>query len=290
MPAAILFFLFALPVSGAPSRLDDAMLVRLHARLSAGEPAKRLEDELPRLGRNLNIAREISARYWTDCTIVDELAKADILPAPLMKALGIRLKSTAGVTHASAGIMHTYGYLFSRLPTAYGFKSKRWVESRLDERLGLPAGTFSPLPVEGEFTSNLTAVLLQLVGAPAKIARAAPLTPAAKAIGHVEQRVTWKTGRGTPMEATVFTHLVPLAPLPDHKSDETHLLIYSVRRGGHHRLTTAFPVARTFAETIRRTAPDSGPVFTPRFNLYIDPAWSVTSQENFGWRAAENAP
>jgi len=290
MLAAFLFFLFALPASGAPPRLDDAMLVRLHARLSAGEPAKRLEDELPRLGRNLNIAREISSRYWTDCTIVDELAKAEILSARTMKALGIRLKSTGSVSHASAGLMHTYGYLFSRLPTAYGYKSKRWVESRLDERLGLPAGTFSPLATEGEFASNLTSVLFQLIGAPVKIARAAPLTPAAKALGHVEQRVTWKTGRGTKVEASVFTHLVPLAPLPGHKTSDTHLLVYAVRRDGHHRLTTAFPVARAFAETIQRTQPDAEPVFSPRFNLYIDPGWSVTAQENSGWRAAEHSP
>ena len=121
-----------------------------------GEQAARLEDELPGLRRNLNLAAGVSARNWTECTVFDELAKAEILPGKAMSGLGIRRAVTSGVAHAPAGLMHTYGYLFSQLQTAYGLKGKRWIESRLDERLGLPAGTFSPLAAEGEFAANLT--------------------------------------------------------------------------------------------------------------------------------------
>ncbi|MCR4294798.1 MAG: hypothetical protein NUW21_04640 [Elusimicrobia bacterium] len=283
MRAALLLLLLAPPASAAG--LDYATFARLHDRLLAGEPAEALEDALPGLRRNLNIAREVSARYWTSCTVFDELAKSEILPEKAMRTLGIKRAVVGGVAHAPAGVMHTYGYLFSQLQTAYGLKGKRWLESRLDERLGLPAGAFSPLAPEGEFASNVTSVLLQMICAPAKVPRAAELAPAAKALGRVEQRVTWKTPDGKTIEASVFAHLVPLAPLEGLDSSDSHLLIYEVLRDGRHQITTAFPVARGFADAIMGAKPDREPVFKPRFNLYVNPAWTVTAQENLGWRA-----
>ncbi|MDD5302857.1 MAG: hypothetical protein PHS14_07065 [Elusimicrobia bacterium] len=297
MNRALLLLLLALPAAAAPidspkanqapAKIDYETFARLHARLMDGDSAKRLEDALPRLSRNLKIAADVSGTYWTDCTIFDELAKAEILPEKAMKGLGIRREAAGGVVHAPAGVMHTYGYLFSQLQTAYGLKGKRWIESRLDERLGLPAGTFSPLTAEGEFASNLTSALFQLIGAPAKVAHAAKLKPAAKAIGRVEQRVTWKAPDGKTVKAAVFTHLVPLAPLTGLTTSDDYLLIYEMLRDGRHRVTTAFPVGQGFADAIMGTKPDKEPVFKPRFNLYVPPAWTVTAQENLGWRAGE---
>lgn len=282
MRGALLLLLLASPASAG---LDYAAFARLHDRLLAGEPAAALEDALPGLRRNLNVAREISARYWTSCTVFDELAKAEILPEKAMRTLGIKRAVAGGVAHAPAGVMHTYGYLFSQLRTAYGLKGKRWLESRLDERLGLPAGAFSPLPPEGEFSANLTSVLYRLTGATTKVARAARLEPSAKALGRVEQRVTWRTPDGGTIAASVFTYLVPLAPLKDLETADSHLLIYAVRRDGRHQFTTAFPIDASFAGAIMGAKPDREPVFKPRFNLYVNPAWTVVAQENLGWRA-----
>ncbi len=283
MQNALLILLLALPASAA--KLDYETFARLHARLMDGEQAAKLEGELPGLRRNLNLAAGVSTRNWTECTVFDELAKAEILPGKVMRGLGIRHAVTSGVAHAPAGLMHTYGYLFSQLQTAYGLKGKRWIESRLDERLGLPAGTFSPLTADGEFAANLTAALLPLIGVTEKVPHAAKLQPAAKALGRVEQRVTWKIPGGRTETAEVFTTLVPLAPLPGYETTDKFLLIYSVLRNKRHRLTTAFPVGQGFADGIMGTKPGVEAVFTPRFNLYIDPAWTVTAQENLGWRA-----
>ncbi len=266
-------------------KLDYETFAQLHARLMQTDSAKQLEDVLPHLSRNLQIAEDASARYWTDCTVFDELAKAEILHEKAMSALGIRRVVTGGVAHAPAGLMHTYGYLFSQLQTAYGLKSKRWIKSRLDERLGLPAGTFSPLAAKGEFTSNLTSALLHLIGAPAHVAHAVKAKPAAKAVGRVEQTVTWRTASGKTVRESISTYLVPLAPLPGFETNDEYLLIYATVRDGRHRLTTAFPVGRGFAAEIMNAKPESGAVFKPRFNLYVDPAWTVLAQENHGWRA-----
>lgn len=278
-----MILLLTLPASAA--KLDYEMFARLHARLLGTDSAKQLEDELPRLRANLKIAEEVSAKHWTSCTVFDELAKAEILPEKAMKGLGIRREVTGGVAHSPAGVMHTYGYLFSQLKTAYGLKGKRWIESRLDERLGLPAGTFSPLTADGEFASNITSTLLQLIGIAEKVPHAAKLKPATKALGHTEQRVTWKTPAGKTVQASVFTHLVPLAPLQGFETADNYLLIYEVLRDSRHRFTTAFPIGQGFADGIMGTKPDAEPVFKPRFNFYVDPAWTVNAQENLGWRA-----
>ncbi|MBI2386746.1 MAG: hypothetical protein HYV14_12125 [Elusimicrobia bacterium] len=287
MIKALLILSLALPAGAAPGYEAYA---KLHARLMDRDDAKRLEDALPRLRRNLKIARTVSDLYWTDCTIFDELAKAEILEEKAMKGLGIRREVTGGVAHAPAGVMHTYGYLFSQLRTAYGLKGKRWIESRLDERLGLPAGTFGPLPPEGEFASNLTSTLLHLIGAPAKIAHATSVAPAERTLGRVEQRVTWRTPAGKTMKAVVSTYLAPLMPLPGLETTDNFLLIYEVYRDGRHRFTTAFPVGKDFADAVMATKPGNEPAFKPRFNLFVDPAWTVAEQENLGWRAETRLP
>lgn len=268
----------------APAKLDYATFAALHARLLDKATAKDLEGSLPKLTRNLKNAAAVSEAHWTDCTVFDELAKADILDEKVMKGLGIRREVTGGVAHAPAGLMHTYGYLFSQLQTAYGLKGKRWIESRLDERLGLRAGVFSPLTKDGEFAANLTSVLLQTIGAPAKVAGAAKLQPILQSIGHVEQRVTWKTPKGE-VKAKVLTHLVRLTPLADMTTTDEYLLVYAVERDGKVRLTTAFPVGKGFADGVTATKPDAEAAFKPRFNLFVDPAWTVAAQENLGWKA-----
>jgi hypothetical protein len=175
--------------------------------------------------------------------------------------------------------MHTYGYLFSQLKTAYGLKGKRWVESRMDERLGLQAGMFSPLAPQGEFASNVTAAFLKLIGERPSVPSAAKLKLKAKASGSIEQKILWETPDGKTENMSVFTHLVPLKKLPDYETADSYLLIYSVVSGGRRRLVTGFPVDNKFAESIMKMPAGKSASFKPRFNLYLDPSWTVVSQE-----------
>jgi hypothetical protein len=271
----------AAPASAAPTYETYA---KLYDRLMNGATAVGLEDVLPGLSRHLKTANEVSVKYWTDSTPYDELAKAAILPDAALDGLGIRHESTDGVVHTPAGIMHTYGYLFSQLETAYGLKGKRWVESRLDERLGLPAGTFGPLAPRGEFASNVTSALLTLVGEKESLPSAAKLKLKAKPAGFVEQTVEWKTPDGKTEKASVFTHLVRLSPLADFETTDAYLLIYSVVSGGKRRLVTAFPVDAGFAGAIMKTPAGKSAAFVPRFNLYVDPAWKAVAQDNRGYK------
>jgi hypothetical protein len=61
-----------------------------------------------------------------------------------------------------AGIEHTYGYLFSRLRTQFGFKRARWVEGEIEEGLGISVRMMSENASDGAFLSNVTYVLTSI--------------------------------------------------------------------------------------------------------------------------------
>ncbi len=64
------------------------------------------------------------------------------------------VKNDNQVVHA--GIMHTYGYLFSTLNTPYGYKRWRWTIPTFTEGMGLKEKSISPHPKSGSLLSNLT--------------------------------------------------------------------------------------------------------------------------------------
>lgn len=275
--------------SGGRAPLGYEDYARLHARLAAGKTAADLEDVLPGLKANLAAAAEVSRRRWTDSTTYDEFAKAAILDDKVLDGLGIPHQNAGSVEHVPAGLMHTYGYMFAQLKTAYGFKGKRWIESRVDERLGLPAGSFSPLPPQGEFLSNVTAALDALIGVSADLPRAAKLAPKVRRLGAVEETVRWRKPDGSETSAIVRTHLVALRPLPGLTTADAYLLIYEMEADGERRLVTAFPVEPGFAASISGAKPAEDAAFKPRFNLYIDPAWVVASRRSAGFVAAPSS-
>jgi len=263
---------------------DYAFFAGLYERLQNGATAAALEDKLPGLDARLRAAAVVSREHWTDSTTFDELAKQAILPPAVMDALLIPHETTAGIEHASAGIMHTWGYLFAQVKTSFGLKGKRWLESRVDERLGLPAGAFGPLAPRGEFTANVTAALMTLIGHPVSLPGAAKDAPKVRPLGRLEQDVTWKKPDGKKVRMTVSTHLVALPPLAGLETKDAYLLIYETAEKGKHRLVTAFPIEEGFAASIKAAKASSDPVFKPRFNLNIDPAWTVVSQRSAGFK------
>ncbi len=260
----------------------------LHDQILKGATPAQLESSIPHLVRNLKTASAVSAAHWTESTPFDELTKSYILPDKVLDTLGIRHETTLGVVHVPAGLMHTYGYLFSQLKTSYGLKGKRWIESRLDERLGLKPGVFSPFTREGEFLSNVTSVLLKLIGEKTMVPTAARLVPRSKSSGKISETVKWVAAGDRPKELTISTHLIALAPLAGFESSDVKLLVYEVFDGHVHRLVTAFPVEQKFAETIIAAKPATDAIFRPRFNLYIDPSWKVVLHKSEGFSAQAN--
>lgn len=281
-----LVFAFAPPARSAPPLQGPeayATYAALFSRLMQGQTAAQLQDVLPGLSQRLRIAAEVSRKHWTDSNLLDANTKSAILPPKAMQGLDIPLRVTAGIPHAPAGMMHTYGYLFSQLQTPYGLKGRRWIEARIDERLGLPAGTFSPEPPAGEFTSNLTAVLYRLIGVAGAPSTAAALEPAATPLGRLEEDVTWETPEGRRVSASVRTHLFDMPSILGAAEDGEPLLIYEVVRGGRHLIVTAFTAGGGTAGFIRSAKPADDDAFKPLYNLYVDPRWRVVARHSSGF-------
>src|SRR5690606_30214475 len=86
----------------------------------------------PKLEQKLEIAINVSRAYWGFSENYDELVKAVILPEKIVRAVKIPIIEGEQARVVSAGMMHSYGYLFSTLQTDFGLKSRRWLESRVD--------------------------------------------------------------------------------------------------------------------------------------------------------------
>jgi hypothetical protein len=200
---------------------------------------------------------------------------ADPIVAP---AIVDELIALAGATPrhervVHAGVQHTYGYLFSVLPTPFGFKRARWVQPSINDGFGLPAGTIGPTPPAGTLLANVT----WLTGAIAfanepelAAAHSAPalVSPAVQALDvhalHVKRLTETVDVAGRSVE--LRTDFVDLP----HPTDMATLLIYSVRDGGASRLITAFPITAD-ARDKYESAPvgDNVPV-TTQYNAWID--------------------
>lgn len=245
----------------------------------------------------LRLAKTTSERYWTLSQNYDELVKAPILEPAVLTSLGLSKPGPDGQTlRVTAGLMHTYGYMVAQLQTAYGLKGKRWIEGRLDERMGLPARLFLPVATDGEFLTNVTSALYNLIPSadPSGAARAALRQHSSAQIarrdfqglevaGRIEEAVTIETSGRKPVLRTVVvrTHFIPLLNLADMKTSDTHLLVYEVKEPSERwsRWVTLFPVAKSFVD--QTLSSPQGPVadFKPRFNWILKPDERIKSAE-----------
>ena len=250
----------------------------------------------PNLEDRLKIAREVSLKHWAWSTNYDEFAKAGILNENSVRVLGIPLQDEKSDHVVSAGIMHSYGYLFSLLQTPYGLKSKRWLESKLDESLGLAPGLLGPFPASGEFLSNLTWVLDRTTQKRSKartcraIKNVSPdlcalekrMAPLPRAQGYAETRVELKRGRKTE-KLKIITYVIPLVNRT--ASGETFLLAYEV--AGQKRLwVTAFPIMEDFANKVMAEKKEKtwDSTYAPRFNLSLKMDGAAVRSQKQGFK------
>lgn len=279
-----------------------AFWAQIYNRINSGASCETLLKVIPKVSQSLAVARQVSSVFWTDSVIMDEIAQEAILNDNVLRSIGIPGQRDQNVIHVSAGVMHSYGYLLSQVVTKYGLKGKRWIELRVDERLGLPAGTFDPFG-KGEFLSNLTFVLNQIIPkfnsfqakprdlkllkkhmAPGLEQMVNELRLGDKYMGALREEVVWQKPNGQRVVATIGTHLVQLNSLSDYAPSESIWLVYDVTFDGQpRRFVTAFPVTEDFAAAIIKTPSSVGKAFAPRFNLYIDQSWSVVNYRSLGF-------
>jgi len=223
-------------------------------------------------------ANTAALSLWGESINYDEFANGIIVRDEVLGFLSTRLgvaRPRGRIVHA--GMEHTYGYLFSLLPTKYGFKRARWVRPDIEEGLGLPRGSAGPAPSEGTLLANVTCLaggiaLKDDKKASALLKRAKPFCASAlrdyAAPGHdrLNEEVSLPGGR----RVALRTDLVPFLK---NSGGNDYLLVYSVYDSAAKRafLVTAFPVNKGFVENTLSPANlgEDKPVQT-RYNAHVE--------------------
>lgn len=117
-------------------------------------------------------ARQGLPDAWAFSTVIDENVGDAVVDEPLFRALHEAAGIDARFPIGNAGLLHVYGYLFSTVPTPYGYKSDRWMDGVLATRLGLAPGAFrlgddaEATPVEATPLARVTDAALPLLTSP----------------------------------------------------------------------------------------------------------------------------
>ena len=219
-------------------------------------------------------------KLWGESINYDELANGEIVHPAVLGFIAGRLGAAqprGRIMHA--GLEHTYGYLFSLLPTKFGYKRARWVRPDIEDGLGLPRGSAGPSPSEGTLLANVTCLAggIALKDDPAAMSLLAGVSAgcggAVKAFvsrGTARMRLTETVALAGGRRVSLRTDFVPF-----NKSSggNTHLLIYSVydSAAGQAYLVSAFPVNTGFVQSALAPAGLGAkkPVQT-RYNAFVE--------------------
>jgi len=220
-----------------------------------------LSSYAPGILRQLDADRASRAelKLWGRSINFDELANGEIVNPAVLGFIAAR----AGVPPPKgrimhAGVEHTYGYLFSLLPTKFGFKRARWVRPDIEDGLGLPRGLLGPEPAEGTLLANITCLAGGIVLKDDHAAMALLKSAAAGCGAPAKAYISRKTARTRLAETVTLpggrkvvlrTDFVPFAK---EAGGNTHLLIYSVYDSALKQayLVTAFPVNAAFVQSV----------------------------------------
>lgn len=271
------------PAAGeGPEDCPWAGAARAMAPASAGNLEPVFSSQVPGILRQLDADRANPdlLRLWGSSINYDELANGQIVHPAILDFLAARLgapRPAGRVVHA--GFEHTYGYLFSLLPTKFGFKRARWVRPDIEDGLGLPRGAAGPAPARGTLLANVSCLaggiaLRDDSAAWALLSRASagcsPETRAFLSRGVPRTRLTETVQLAGGRTVALRTDFVPFSK---SQGGNTHLLIYSVYDSSARQayLVSAFPVNSGFVQNALNPAGlgPKKPVQT-RYNAHVD--------------------
>lgn len=217
--------------------------------------------------------------FWGKSLNFDSGAKKQILEDQIIFDLEMQfgLPKDSAVVHA--GIMHTYGYLFSTLLTPYGYKRKRWIEPTLNYAFSFKDKGLSPETKEGTLLSNVTyfagKIAFKNEGDRALLSGLKNVSPEVLNFNYsllsaetLEEEIELNGAAF----ATLRTTLLPL-PKKLEGEENDYLLIYSIFdfKLGKEFLITAFPIRNDAYKKI--VSPESlghNQSISIRYNAYLD--------------------
>jgi galactitol-specific phosphotransferase system IIB component len=180
--------------------------------------------------------------FWGQSTNFDSGAKKQIVDTEIIQVIQamFNIKNDNKIVHA--GIMHTYGYLFSTINTSYGYKRKRWISPTLNIGFGLNGNSLSPETIEGGLLSNVT-YFTGMIALSDKIKLGLLKNVSNEVVTYDYSKLNVDRLEEATKDYTIVTSLVKLPNKVENDANE-YLLIYSIidHRIQKETLVTAFPI------------------------------------------------
>lgn len=173
--------------------------------------------------------------------------------------------------YGNAGLIHTYGYLFSTIETPYGFKRERWLMKELNQLLKLEHNQLSLTTDRGTLLANITYFAGKI---------AFEETQDLELIKNVADEV--KTIEYDKLMKLTITEedknykfKTVLISLGNNQTKNSHLLIYSYydKQLGKDQLITIYPISNESFNSYRILKSENEVEFKMRHNLYLDKAF-----------------
>ncbi len=244
---------------------------------------------------------------WGESRNIDEHEHAKIVDPKILSVIGriaktsIRSPNQPNTYHA--GLMHTYGYLFSQLKTRYGYKRERWTSGVIEAGLKLPARCLSPSPDNGTMLGNITFVLTRLGltnngienNLRKRVSNVFPSTPNNLREfpfdkiqkSRIVESVQLKTGRKKPRQIKLFTDLISFKA---NSKPYDSLLIYSIQDSKpslttnfiQQKLITCFPINKQGRQLLITEARANKIAIRARYNAVIPgfPSQGITGERS----------
>lgn len=209
--------------------------------------------------------------FWGKSLNFDSGAKKKIVDDRIIEDLQrlFNIKNDNKIVHA--GIMHTYGYLFSTINTPYGYKRKRWIAPTLNSAFSMEGNSFSPESLDGGLLSNVTYFSGMLafknkteLSVLKNVSNEVFTYDYSKlAVARVEEEIKGHT---------LVTTLVRF-PVKIMVEENDYLLIYSTIDHAMNKefLVTAFPInAEAYEKIIATETMGPNQKITLRYNAYLE--------------------
>lgn len=230
-----------------------------------------LDESFPHL--SLQITKETKDPYllmfWGESSNYDSNAKKKILDDKTIEDLQavFNIKNDNHIVHA--GIIHTYGYLFSTIETPYGPKAKRWTSPTLTNAFQLKTKALSPESTEGGMFSNAT-YFAGMIAFKNKTELSLLKNVSNEVFTYDFKKLKVDRIEEILKEHTLVTTLVHFP----HKSgdDNEYLLIYSVidKQLAKELLITTFPInAEAYKKLMNKELFGEQKKITLRYNAHI---------------------
>lgn len=206
--------------------------------------------------------------FWGESK--NQQGNLEIIPSDIRNELMTYFHRPIDSEHAHAGIIHAYGYLFSRVQTDYGHKRERWIFPPLKFAFEFRNNELSPETTNGTLLSNLTYFAGSF---------AFENTNELQLIKNVSNDL--KTFNYEQYKKIVILEKTPryhirttLIAFPGVTKDLSHLLIYTYydTKTGKENLVTAYPIGLKSFQKYRQKKNSKKTKIILRNNLYLDVA------------------